>query len=166
MKNGLQKIFALEKSNHRIDDIKLTVFDLDGTLINLKCDWAKIKNFRDFHHYEIAHILERKGAYDSSLILEMYVLFKLISCKKAIFSMNHRDTITVSLKKFGIIDDVSMIVSRDDVKELKPNPEGLNKICNSMKIDKKSVLFIGNSGQDLRAGERAGIKTLLFFRDE
>lgn len=47
------------------------------------------------------------------------------------------------------------------MKKTKHNPEGLEKIIEKLKIPKSETIYIGDSESDRKAGEAAGIKTII-----
>ena len=61
------------------------------------------------------------------------------------------------LNKYKLFD---FIISADDVKFGKPNPEGLNKTLKKFKVSNKNAIFIGDSVYDYKASKRANIKYL------
>jgi len=62
-----------------------------------------------------------------------------------------------ALKKFGLLQYFSCVISRNDVRLLKPEDEGLGKAVAYMKGEKSETLFIGDSVTDVMAGRKAGI---------
>jgi len=82
--------------------------------------------------------------------------------KLAIFSSNTRNTIISILNQLNRVDQFEIIISFDDVNQLKPNPEGLYKISNLLSIKLHDMLFIGNSVFDLEAGKRANVVTQFY----
>lgn len=60
------------------------------------------------------------------------------------------------------VEYFSFVVGAEDVKHLKPNPEGINLILNEILpvwIWRRRVLLIGDTTGDILAGKAAGIKT-------
>jgi HAD superfamily hydrolase (TIGR01509 family) len=53
----------------------------------------------------------------------------------------------------------SFIVGGEDVKKLKPNPEGIRIILKEIYVDPDETLIIGDMPEDISAGRAAGIKT-------
>lgn len=47
----------------------------------------------------------------------------------------------------------------------KPDPESLLRACNELKTRPEDSLFVGDSKFDIRAGENAGIRTIIIGRD-
>ncbi len=52
-----------------------------------------------------------------------------------------------------------IIITRNDVEQLKPNPEGLIKASSILKINPNTVLFTGDSYDDLGAAQSSGMKS-------
>ena len=91
---------------------------------------------------------------------------KLTDYKKFLWSSNTRGAVKGALKIAGLENTFEKIVTRNDVKMIKPYLDGF-EIINSPKIDKKKYLFVGDSGSDLKATKNAGIDffQVTYFRD-
>jgi pyrophosphatase PpaX len=55
----------------------------------------------------------------------------------------------------------SIVVTSDDVENLKPNPEGLLKILNYTNIKAENAINVGDTEFDYYCGKNAGIKTIM-----
>ena len=86
---------------------------------------------------------------------------KLQKKKTSIFSNNMRKTILTILKKFKLLEKFDLVIAKDDVLKYKPDPEGLIKITDFLKIDRNKVLFIDNEQIDFLAGQKAIITSIL-----
>ena len=75
--------------------------------------------------------------------------------KLAIFTSKDKDRTKKILKKFNIKFD--LVVTPDDLKFGKPNPEGINLILKKLKYNKKNCIYIGDSLQDFIAAKRAKV---------
>jgi len=64
-----------------------------------------------------------------------------------------------AIKKLELNDIFEIVITRDHVRKLKPDPEGLVMAVNSLKIDPDSILFTGDSYDDLGAAKAANIKS-------
>ena len=53
----------------------------------------------------------------------------------------------------------TVIVGSDDVANIKPDPEGIELILERTEWERSCALIIGDTGADVEAGKRAGIKT-------
>lgn len=77
--------------------------------------------------------------------------------KTAIFCQKERELIVAPLVREGMADLVGMIVSIDDVKNTKPDPEGMGLICRSFGILPSDVLYTGDSLTDEMTARAAGV---------
>ena len=72
----------------------------------------------------------------------------------AVFTGRLRDEAKLTLSRFNC-DLFAPIVGSDDVEHLKPNPEGLNKICATVPHGK--CWYVGDTIDDARASKAAGV---------
>ena len=73
----------------------------------------------------------------------------------AILSNNFHSTIRLALEKFNIEEKIDIIIGRDDLSNLKPDPEGLNEIFTKIpRLQKSQMVFFGDSINDKIAAER------------
>jgi HAD superfamily hydrolase (TIGR01549 family) len=79
---------------------------------------------------------------------EMYRLF--------LWSSNTRQLVDAILQENGMNDWFEKVVTRNDVRYLKPNPEGFLHIYDPS-VPEDRYLLIGDSAHDRRAAEAAGI---------
>lgn len=70
------------------------------------------------------------------------------------------------LDKFGLRQTFGLVVSRNDVSQLKPAPEGINRALSWAGVSKDQATHIGDSITDLRAARAAGIKVGLVIGGE
>jgi len=61
------------------------------------------------------------------------------------------------LAKFGAERLVDVIVGGEDVKEPKPNPEGLLLAAKRLETEKEQILYVGDSLVDAETAQRAGV---------
>tara|TARA_B100000686_G_scaffold355297_1_gene472191 strand:+ start:8142 stop:8810 length:669 start_codon:yes stop_codon:yes gene_type:complete len=64
-----------------------------------------------------------------------------------------------ALKKLDLNNIFKIIITRNHVTRLKPNPEGLIIAANLLNTDPKSILFTGDSYDDLGAAKAANMKS-------
>ena len=67
--------------------------------------------------------------------------------------------INSAIKKLELDDIFEIVITRNHVSRLNPDPEGLLMAVNSLKIDPDSILFTGDSYDDLGAAKAANIKS-------
>jgi phosphoglycolate phosphatase-like HAD superfamily hydrolase len=60
------------------------------------------------------------------------------------------------LKPHGLHQHFKILVSDDQVGKPKPDPEGIQKAANFLKIDPSNSMYIGDSPSDIEAAHRAG----------
>lgn len=64
------------------------------------------------------------------------------------------------LAKMGWTDKFACVIGGDSLAAKKPNPEPLLHICQTLGIDKSQAVMVGDSKNDILAGQNAGITTL------
>ena len=143
-----------------LNNFKLLIIDLDETLVKFKCNWKLIKKLRLEGNNEKAKQLEIQGALDSEPVDAMINILVQFQGLKALFSMNTKEAVMQALNKFHIKDEFNIIIAREDVKNPKPNPEGLQLIYNNFSyLNKQTILYVDNRAINLIAGKQFGILT-------
>ena len=64
-----------------------------------------------------------------------------------------------ALKQLGIDSYFKVLITRNDVNKLKPNPDGLNIAIHKLNISQDLILFVGDSFDDIGAAKNAGIRS-------
>ena len=67
--------------------------------------------------------------------------------------------INSAINKLELDDIFEIVITRNHVSRLKPDPEGLLMAANSLKIDPDSILFTGDSYDDLGAAKASNMKS-------
>jgi phosphoglycolate phosphatase len=75
-------------------------------------------------------------------------------------------TLTAALSKFRLTDYFDITLSRNDVKNLKPSPEGLNCALAKLEVHKDACIFVGDSLDDVNAAKNAGIRVMIITAGE
>lgn len=83
-------------------------------------------------------------------------LQKLKMYKKAIITNTPRDCAKQILKKFDIETCFSHLITSDDVRKAKPDPEIVFKACGRLDVSPETVLLVGDTESDVKAGKAAG----------
>ncbi len=92
--------------------------------------------------------------------------------KMTIFTSDRKKNTELTLNTLGINKYFSEVFGGDSVSKSKPNPEGINKICNSINASKKNTSYITDTYSDLIMAEEAelpfkvGILTGLGLKDD
>ncbi len=97
---------------------------------------------------------------------ELFSFIKSLSLKIAIWTMSCRRYAREALKKLNIYDLVDILVSRDDFIRPKPYPDGLILICKKLNIKCDECIFIGDTELDIKAAKSAGVKPILYLRND
>jgi pyrophosphatase PpaX len=84
----------------------------------------------------------------------------------AIVTSSKRELVYPAIKHYKIEKYIDCFLSSEDVKNLKPDPEIIDKALNCLNSDKSTAIIIGDTPKDVKAGLNAGIDTLLFFPKE
>lgn len=150
LKDFCKRKYGLEKSFQPLDKTIQEIKDLIGETFIKECNKIIAK-------YELKNI-NKLVANDNILkIIKYYTPRK----RKAIFSDNLCGTIKKGLKILKINKNFDMIIGRDLIEEQKPNPEGLFKIMQNFRVERKKIIFIGDSKKDKIAGHLTKIKTVI-----
>ncbi|MGC9599394.1 MAG: HAD family hydrolase [Minisyncoccia bacterium] len=82
--------------------------------------------------------------------------------KTALITSRGRTTTTMLLKKFDLRKYFDVVLDREDVKNHKPNPEGIIKAMDHLGIkDRTKALYVGDYKEDIEAAHNADIKCVL-----
>ncbi len=87
--------------------------------------------------------------------------------KIALCSNVGRNALNKVLKRLGINHFFAYSITRDDVKFLKPNPEGIKRILKHFEINEHDkVFFLGDSITDVITAKRAKIPVIILTGDK
>ncbi|MGO9022152.1 MAG: HAD family hydrolase [Syntrophobacteraceae bacterium] len=75
-------------------------------------------------------------------------------------------TIAKALSKFGLESFFDIALSRNDVPNLKPSPDGINLALQRMGTRKDRTIFVGDSLDDVNAARNAGLKVIIITNGE
>ncbi|MFX1308125.1 MAG: HAD family hydrolase [Promethearchaeota archaeon] len=78
--------------------------------------------------------------------------------KMAILTNNKSQYADDVLEKFNLTEFFNIVIGFNDVSEVKPNPEGIQKILNNWNIKPSEAIFIGDMTTDVDAGKAANVK--------
>jgi beta-phosphoglucomutase len=83
-------------------------------------------------------------------------LARLTKYRKAIITNTPADCTEQILQKFDIRDYFQTIVTSDDVTKAKPDPEIVFKACENLQVEPSTVILVGDTISDVKAGREAG----------
>ena len=111
--------------------------------------------------HDILHEVEMKAAEKGRLIPGAEGTLKGLrekGIKVGIITRNCEDAVR---KVFPEIDDFcDIFVSRNSVKKVKPHPDHLTRVMDSLKISGEEAIMVGDHIIDIQAGKRVGMKTI------
>jgi HAD superfamily hydrolase (TIGR01549 family) len=129
-------------------------------------NYAELYNFVSLHFpdsiglidevydtYDALALKNWKPQEDSRYVLEV---LRNSGVQIALVSNVGSKALHAALKKFSL-EHFSCVISRNDVRLLKPDAEGLRKAMNIMGAEGHETLFVGDSISDVRAAIKAGI---------
>jgi phosphoglycolate phosphatase len=71
-----------------------------------------------------------------------------------------------ALQKTNILQFFDVIISRNDVQNLKPSGEGIDLALNRLQVTEEKSLFIGDSLDDIHAAKEAGLRVIIILGGE
>ena len=119
--------------------------------IGVKSNFIKIKKRYSYYSKKNIHKISINKKLQSQLknLKKNYIL--------TVFTSKDKERSKLILKKY---DYFSKIISADDTKKGKPNPEGIYKLLLLYNIRKNNCIYIGDSIFDYQAAKKAKIKYL------
>ncbi|MHA1961073.1 MAG: HAD family hydrolase [Candidatus Thorarchaeota archaeon] len=130
----------------------LLIWDFDGTIASFNVNWESIID------------RSQKEIEEALLVCDYEVDDWIVNFIKkndrkthSICSSNSTSPIVRVLDHIGILDNFSYIISRENVIDQKPSPEGLFILLRLHNCEKEQCLFIGDSQRDEEAAAEAGI---------
>lgn len=132
--------------------------------LSLKQTFAALTDCHDNEQAERFAKLFRKKA--DEVMTESAVLYDCVpeilrelhkTRKIGIVTTKFHYRIEAILRKFSVRKSVDVIIGGEDVKEEKPSPEGLLKAVDMLGLEKREVLYVGDSYIDAAAAQSAGI---------
>jgi phosphoglycolate phosphatase len=74
----------------------------------------------------------------------------------SVLSLNSRRAVAQALEHNGLGARVTHVVGREDVRRVKPDPEGMLVLADRHGVEPASILFIGDKDGDRECAQRAG----------
>jgi phosphoglycolate phosphatase len=71
-----------------------------------------------------------------------------------------------AILKLDLSSLFNIIVSRNDVRQLKPNGEGIRLALNRLEVPEEKALFVGDSIDDIQAAKEAGLRVIIILGRE
>ena len=113
------------------------------------------KGVQYFHHYYARHLVDQTRPYSG--IRETLKHFSELSL--AVLSNKRQDYVERILTELELLHFFDVVVgARPDLRK-KPHPEALWKVLEQTKMQANAALIVGDSANDILAGQAAGIRT-------
>lgn len=74
----------------------------------------------------------------------------------SVLSLNSRHAVQRALERHGLAERVSHVVGREDVRRVKPDPEGMLELARRHGVEPGVILFVGDKDGDRECAEAAG----------
>ncbi len=110
--------------------------------------------------------LARGGVFAAKLHDDAYELLKYLNDDNRAVALVSTNSIGLTdiLAQNGILQFFEIIISGNDVRQKKPDPEGINAALRILRCDdRSSAVMIGDSEHDLGAAKNARIDSILFY---
>ncbi|WP_102694105.1 pyrophosphatase PpaX [Rummeliibacillus pycnus] len=115
-------------------------------------EWVRqYRIWNDKHHDELAKEFD-------GVTSTLYALREK-GIRLAIVSTKALESLSKGIRLLGIEDLIEVVVSMDDVKNVKPDPEPILLALKKLHLEKENVLMIGDNSHDIIGGQNAGVKT-------
>lgn len=97
-------------------------------------------------------------------VKEMLLALKKAGKKLALVTANRPMIIDVMLAKHGLDDAFDVVITHEDVSNLKPHPEGILTALERLGAkDKQRAVMIGDTTRDTLAAKNAGVDHIIFY---
>jgi len=118
-------------------------------------DSIKSELFRVLDGFEFDALSEARPHPGSIHILRKIKQSQLLS---GIVTNSGRAPVESVLTELGFLPYVSVLVTRNEMEKLKPDPSGLINAMNSLRVKPDDSLYVGDSTIDIEAAHRANMK--------
>lgn len=165
--------------------MKYRIVDLDGTLIQLQTDWPRVKDWVAQQIKPLGFKYDKKIGLDENLFavkaanpgrfnflmknlgaleqeglerapLNRPLIDELRGQKWALLTLNVRSTALAAMALMDLKPD--LIISKENVKAPKPDPDGALQILRKMNWPAEETVFLGDSERDEGCAKGAGIQ--------
>jgi beta-phosphoglucomutase-like phosphatase (HAD superfamily) len=117
------------------------------------------KEINNLKQENTIRIIEESCVYDNSKV-NLVSWLKLKGIKVACFTNSIRKTAELMLDKCGVLSELDLLVTNQDVKEPKPSPEGYLKVLKHFNISPQDAMIVEDSPKGIKAATAAGCKIM------
>ncbi|HHD16279.1 MAG TPA: HAD family hydrolase [Euryarchaeota archaeon] len=165
-------------------DVKVIGLDLDGTLVKMKLDFARIREELGIPEGDTLNYISSLPRQEARRLMSILEEKELDAADRAepaqgamelldycrdrgiiivVITRNSEEAAKRTLDKLGM--EVDMVVSRDHAAP-KPSPEALNFVLSHYGFQPHEMAYVGDYLYDIQAGNAAGVKTILVAAQE
>lgn len=94
-------------------------------------------------------------------VLEILPFIKAMGFRTALVSNVGGKSLQAALSRLGLDDYLEVVISRNEARWLKPHPKGIELACERLGCRRDEVCFLGDSIDDIRAAQRAGVPVVI-----
>jgi HAD superfamily hydrolase (TIGR01509 family) len=98
-------------------------------------------------------------------LLQMLNLLKANGIMRAI-NTNRTTSMKRIMERFGLSPFFDLVVTALDVKNPKPDPESIEKIIETLHLNKEEAVFVGDSEVDQQTAKASGLKFIAYKNNE
>jgi len=125
----------------------------------VKEDKKLLKEINNLKQENTIRIIEESCVYDNSKV-NLISWLKLKGIKVACFTNSIRKTAELMLDKCGVLPELDLLVTNQDVKEPKPSPEGYLKVLKLFKCNPDNAIIVEDSPKGLKAAYATDCKVM------
>jgi phosphoglycolate phosphatase len=111
-----------------------------------------------FKEHYIQHCTEQSTVYDG--VVELLEYLKQHGKQMAICTMKIRSATIKILQEKALLPYFTYLVTADEIKQPKPDPEGINLVLQAIECPASQAIIIGDTTQDIMAAHNAGIDSI------
>ena len=97
---------------------------------------------------------------------EVLTFLKTHGIQTGLVSNVGRRALEGAIKKLGLFPFFDIVMSRNEVQQLKPNGEGILLALKRLEIPKEKALFVGDSIDDIQAAKEVGLRVIIILGGE
>ncbi len=120
-------------------------------------DALQTRAVSDYYECYRTHVPSRGLVFPG--ITELLHKIKGSGRRLALFTGVEKTMMEYTLNPFKLSEFFEVRVTADDVRNSKPDPEGINLALSRIKADPRESMYVGDSPADVIAGRRAGVLT-------
>ncbi|MDV3277379.1 MAG: HAD family hydrolase [Nitrososphaerales archaeon] len=113
--------------------------------------------------YSILDRFEMESSMNASLFpgtVETLRFLRSRSAKLGVLTNSGRKSAEEVLNRYSLAEFFDFVLTREDVDEMKPSPEGIHRAVSMFSLPKESLYYVGDSLYDIIAAKEAGLKVV------